>query len=85
MPIIHARAEISQAKADTITEHCGDMPLADYLHDALIIGLGHLQEEAILQERQSVYERHAPPANDFQATKTAAPRLALVPHHIEPE
>lgn len=83
MPLIYARAEISQAHADLIKEICGDMPLDDYFADALLLGLGHLQEEAILQERQTIYERHARAAHDVETTKNSAPKLTLVPHHME--
>lgn len=83
MPLIHACAEISQAHADLIKEHCGNMPLEQYFADAFLLGLGHLQEEALLQERQAIYERHARAANDLEITKNSAPKLALVPHHMK--
>ncbi len=85
MPLIHARAEISQAQADLIKEHCGDMPLEQYCTDAFLLGLGHLQEEAILQERQAIYERRARVANDPETTKNSGPKFALVPRHMERE
>lgn len=83
MPLIHARAEITEAHAALIEESCGDMPLEQYLTDALLLGLGHLQEEAILQERQAIYERRASVVNDQETTKNSGPKIALVPRHME--
>ena len=57
MPSIEVKAELSDAYLDMINAVRGGVSLDEYLRLALTLGLGHLQEEVIHQQRQKIYER----------------------------
>ena len=56
MPILEVRAQCSDAYFAQIEALRGTIALDDFLRQALSIGIGHLQEEVINQQRQRAYE-----------------------------
>ena len=56
MPILEVRSQCTEAYFAQIEALRGTIALDDFLRQALAIGLGHLQEEVINQQRQRAYE-----------------------------
>lgn len=78
MPVAEAATEelnvavkVSRDYRATIEMLRGKIPLNEYLCAALMIGLGHLHEEAIQQHRQKIYERLASQSDGFNAARNA--------------
>ena len=56
MPILEFRAQCSDTYFAQVEALRGTIALDEFLRQALAIGLGHLQEEVLNQQRQRAYE-----------------------------
>ena len=79
MPSIEVKAELSETYLALINSLRGGIPLEEYLRLALTLGLGHLQEEVIHQQRQKIYERLVIVSEGYQAALIGQ-RLEPAPH-----
>ena len=87
MPSIEVKAEIADAYLAMINTVRGSVALDEYLRLALMLGLGHLQEEMIHQQRQKIYERLAIVSEGYHAALNAQrlePMPPRGPRQVEP-
>ena len=66
MPIIEFRSQCSDLLFTQIEAARGDVPRDEFLMEMLSIGLGHIQEEVLNQQRQQAYARLTLATNAFQ-------------------
>lgn len=67
MPILEFRSQCSDVLFAQVEAMRGDIPRDDFLIQALSIGIGHLQEEVLNQQRQRTYERLATNNDSYQS------------------
>ncbi len=81
MAIIELKTEIADTYLAMVNTMRGAIPLEEYLRLALTLGLGHLQEEVLHQQRQKIYERLAIVSEGYQAALNVQ-RLEPVPRVV---
>jgi hypothetical protein len=67
MPILELRSQCSEVLFAQVEAMRGDIPRDEFLMQALSIGIGHLQEEVLNQQRQRAYERLAMNTNTYHS------------------
>lgn len=65
MPILEFRSQCSDVLFVQVEALRGDIPRHEFLMQALSIGIGHLQEEVLNQQRQRTYEKLAMNTNSY--------------------
>jgi hypothetical protein len=90
MAVLEVKAEVADAYLAMLNTLRGGIPLEEYLRLALTLGLGHLQEEVIHQQRQKIYERLAIVSEGYHAALNVqrlepVPRVVNGPRLAHPE
>jgi hypothetical protein len=65
MPILELRSQCSEVLFAQVEALRGEIPRDEFLMQALSIGIGHLQEEVLNQQRQRAYDRLAMGTNSY--------------------